>query len=170
MLKHSATEKMAEQLTLESLGVDLPELARRIAAAQDTAGRDDETCAELAGVTVERWQAWKDNRERPGVGRIAKIAAAVSSTPPALMFGVGVGASAIPERSTDRARRAAAVLGELAPHVDALVGFASEIERGSIPIAGGDEMAHALRGVADVFANHAAVASWEMPAEFAPAT
>lgn len=156
---------MAEQLTLESLGVDLPELARRIAAAQEIAGRDDDTCAAFAGVTVERWQAWKDNRERPGVGRIAKIAAAVSSTPPALMFGVGIGAAAMPERATDRARRAAAIMGDLVPHVDALVAFAGEIERGSIPIPGGAEIASSLREVAETLDQQHAYPSWRIPAD-----
>jgi hypothetical protein len=158
---------MAEQLTLEALGVDLAALAKRIRDAQSASGRDDETCARLAGVTVERWRSWKENAERPGVApgvaRLPKIADACASTPPALMFGVGISSRDGLEDVTAQADRAAQLVGLLVPHVRAVLSVARIIEKDSVPVPGGAEIAAAMREMAEVLDNSAAIPAWRIP-------
>lgn len=139
---------MAEQLTLESLGVDLAELARRITDAQTAAGRDDDTCARLAGVTVDRWRAWKEGRERPGVARVPKIAEAVASSPPALMFGVGGGLAS--GATLDYARSCAAFVLRAATIVEQLTQLAAEITAANAHVVDGHVMAAQITQAAAV--------------------
>lgn len=152
----------AEPLTLESLGVDLDELARRIGIAQERAQRSETECATMAGVSVERFRAWKEGHERPGVARMPKLATAVGAPVAWLMFGADPG-DVIPKsehaEAIDVARRAAALLAEAVPHIEALRRIASEINRDNVPIAGGVELASVLNDVAEEFNQNAAIPS-----------
>lgn len=145
----------AEALTLESLGVNLDELARRIGDLQTASSRDDATCAKLAGVSEERFRAWKSGNERPGVARVPKLADALATTPPSLLFGVGAPAPSPGQRS-DFTRRAAALAADIPPHVDALMRLAADASDNEIPIPGGAMLAGMLEDVATILRNHAA--------------
>lgn len=148
----------AEPLTLEALGVHLAAMAARITDAQRRSGRDDDECARIAGVTVDRWRAWCEARERPGVARVPLLAAAVDSTPPALLFGVDVPEPAVPVLSaTDYARRAAETVASLAAHVDAVVQLAADVRTHRFPIAGGLAIGEALHEAADTMVEADAV-------------
>lgn len=151
---------MAEQLTLLSLGVDLDALARRIVVAQERAGLSDEACALVAGVSPERWRQWKDGTERPGVARVPKLAEAVKAPVSWLLYdadplNVVIGTEM--DAAMTRARRAAALLAEIIPMVEALARIADEVWRDSIPIVEGEDFAKSLRDVAHRLANASAV-------------
>src|SRR6185436_15472842 len=103
-------------------GVDMPELARRIGTAQERVNRSDNECATIAGVSLERFRAWKEGHERPGVARMPKLAAAVSAPVSWLMFGADP-LDTMPTSESDEAmsfaRRAASLLQEAVPLVEA---------------------------------------------------
>jgi hypothetical protein len=128
---------MAEQLTLEALGVDRAELARRMTAQQEALGRDDATCAELAGVKADRWRAWREGVELPGVARMPKIAHALATIPQALMFGIGADV----EQKADglqQGREAARFALELADLTDSIVRLSARVnEAGALLVNGG---------------------------------
>lgn len=153
-----------EPLTLESLGVDLDALARRITAAQERVNRSDSECATTAGVSVERWRSWKEGHERPGVARMPKLAVAVSTPVSWLMYDADP-MNAIPKTEGDEAinyaRRAAALLADAVPHIEALRRIATEVDRDRVPIAGGADLATELRNVAGRFDTNSAVARGE---------
>lgn len=153
---------MADRLTLEAFGVDRGALARRIDDRQTELGRDDAACAQLAGVTIERWQAWKrkDDPEMPGVARVPKLAAALDVPASWVLYGTGsegVSRVEIAERSTERTRTVLDVLTRLTPSVDTIEQLAEEIARLKLPIPGGAVMGVALERARDVLRTHDAV-------------
>jgi transcriptional regulator with XRE-family HTH domain len=155
----------ADALTLESLGVDLDELARRIGVAQERAQRSDEDCAALAGVSVDRFRAWKDGRERPGVARMPKLAASVGVPVSWLMYAADAlnpGEESDDDKAIGYARRAAALLAEAVPHVDALRRIAAEVHDDGMPLTGGTDLATVLDTVADRFKHADAIPTWRM--------
>jgi transcriptional regulator with XRE-family HTH domain len=152
----------ADPLTLASLGVDFAGLARRIGIAQDRANRTDDDCAALAGVSAETFRGWKDGSVVPGVARMPRLATAVSAPVSWLMYEADRDAVMPANDAVDAikfARRAAQLLTEAVPHVEALHRIATEVARDSVPLAGGEDLAGQLGLIADVFTVHAAVLS-----------
>lgn len=148
-----------DKLTLESFGVDLDATARRITDRQQEIGRDDAACAQLAGVSTERWRSWKEGSERPGVARVPRIAAAIDLSVAFLLYGATSAGEdpAVLAPSTVDARKVLDVLNRLAPAVETVEKLAEEIARLKLPIPGGAVMGVALELAGNHLSRHDAV-------------
>lgn len=138
---------MAALTLAGAFGVDVVALARRVTDRQNELGRDDAACATIAGVTVERWRAWKEGREVPGVGRVPNLAAALDSPAAWVLYGATATSETQTEpveRSTTDARRVLELLARLVPAVDVVESIAEEIERARLIVPGAVAMANAL--------------------------
>lgn len=137
-----------ERLTLAgAFGVDLDALARRIVDRQNELDRDSEACAKLAGVSVERWRAWREGTEIPGVARVPALSAALDAPASWVLYGTtatDVANVETAERSTADARKVLDIINRLAPAVEIVEQLAEEIARLSLPIPGGHRMSVAM--------------------------
>lgn len=143
---------MAEKLTLETFGVDLEQLGRRITRRQAELVRDDTACAAMAGVSIERWQSWQHGREWPGLGRVPKLAAALDTSPEFVMFGPSaIAAVETANDSTATVRRIMDVMARLVPAIQTIDELTAEIDRHRFRISGGDAIASSLTHASTVF-------------------
>lgn len=137
-----------ERLTLAgAFGVNLAALAHRISDRQLELNRDDAACAKLAGVSAERWHAWREGTEVPGVARVPALSTALDAPASWVLYGATAGdvvAVETSERSTADARKVLEIVTRLAPAVEIVEQMAEEIARLKIPIPGGHRMSIAM--------------------------
>lgn len=154
-----------EKLTLAgAFGVDLGALARRIVDRQAELNRDDAACAQLAGVSVERWRGWKEGTEVPGVARVPAMSAALDVPASWVLYGTtanDVAPVETVERSTVDARKVLDVMSRLAPAVETVEQLAEEIARLNLPIPGGHRMSVAMGQASVRLARADAVTSYD---------
>lgn len=150
-----------ERLTLAgAFGVDLSALGRRLADRQAELNRDDAACAQLAGVSAERWRGWKEGTEVPGVARVPAMSAALDAPASWVLYGTTAHNAPLVEtveRSTEQTRKVLDVLNRLAPAVEVVETLAEEIARLKLPIPGGAVMGVSLVNAGEQIRVHDAV-------------